>query len=1088
MKTNILSVAGFLMLLSLSGTAAAQSSVDPTTSAKEKTATHKTVEVVGSVVDAATGQKLAGVQIEAMGQPQYSAMTDSAGNFRLKIPAFCTSVYVHSPMYTALQVAVAGGSEVKIKMLSDKFAGMYDDKTNITASKTATVDDNTALSVEPLIENSLGADVRSTMRSGTPGDGASMFIRGLSSLNANAQPLIVIDGVPQDMQYMRGNLHTGEYNNMLLNVNTADIEHVTVLKNATALYGARGAAGVILIETKRGHSMATRIEANVSAGLTLVPTLPTMMNATQYRRYATEMLGSYPDYNPSKTKLHFLDNTSDSYYYPTYHNDTDWSKEVYRQAVTQNYGINVQGGDDVGMYNLSVGYTDAQSTARENGLSRLNVRFNSDLKILKTLTAQFDMDYVKVSRNVFDDGVPADFSNSTITSPTFLGLIKSPLLSPYDYDHSSNSFSSALAGADEMLSALSDNLSLANPTALLANGKGNNKNRLENTAFHARVMPELKLGDFTVSEMANYSLNRNSQRYYRPVGGVPTFYVDGLGEVQSMSASRFAKEQALISDTRLRWKHQFAAHALDIMAGFRYSSYKYDDNQPQGQYQSAGNDKTPNISTSMEFQEADGTDDSWKNMSWYAQANYNYANRYFVEAAASMETDSRFGKHMDGIGIGGVRWGLFPSIQAGWVVSNEHWFPRNIGFNYLKLNVGYDISGNSDIATDASKSYFAVMKYLHRSVPAMQLANIGNDDISYEKTQRVNVGLQGRMLDNRLTFDVDFYVNNTSDLLTMRAFDTPIAGITHYWSNGGELENKGVEFTLTGKPIVRRNLTLELGASVGHYANKVKSLPDASSLYVDGQASAQGTLSSIYGTDNVATIVGQPAGVFYGYKTLGVLKTDEEAKAAGNGGYLYQLSSTGAREDFTAGDMHFADLNGDGRIDESDKTVIGDPNPDLYGNISACLTAGRFTVDCIFNYVLGNDVFNYERSILEGGSNFYNQTTAMTNRWRYEGQQTDMPRIAYGDPMGNSRFSDRWIEDGSYLRMKTLRLTYTVPVRYSWLQGLKVWAQAENIFTLTKYTGSDPEFSVSNAALYQGIDAGNVALSRAFMLGLRINL
>jgi len=279
-----------------------------------------------------------------------------------------------------------------------------------------------------------------------------------------------------------------------------------------------------------------------------------------------------------------------------------------------------------------------------------------------------------------------------------------------------------------------------------------------------------------------------------------------------------------------------------------------------------------------------------------------------------------------------------------------------------------------------------------------------------------------------------------------------------------------------------------VGASMGHYVNEIKSLPNNDLLYVEGSKTAQGYTSSIYGTDNVATIIGQPAGVFYGYRTEGVFSTDAEAAAAGNGTYLYLIDETGAKQYFKAGDMHFSDLNGDGIISEADKTIIGNPNPDIYGNIFANVMWKNFTLSIGFNYSLGNDVFNYERSILEGGNNFYNQTIAMTNRWRFEGQVTDMPRIAYDDPMGNSRFSDRWIEDGSYLRLKTVRLNYKVPVNFSWLQGLSVWAEANNLFTLTHYLGSDPEFSASNAVLYQGIDPGNVAGSRTFTFGLKINL
>ena len=355
-------------------------------------------------------------------------------------------------------------------------------------------------------------------------------------------------------------------------------------------------------------------------------------------------------------------------------------------------------------------------------------------------------------------------------------------------------------------------------------------------------------------------------------------------------------------------------------------------------------------------------------------------------------------------------------------------------------------------------------------------------------TSKINVGFKTYLLNNRIGVDFDYFRNHTSNLLTLKSFENPIAGIKNYWSNGGSLDNTGLELTVTAKPVVGRTLCIEVGASMGHYKNEVTALPNNSLIYLDGTLTAQGFTSSVYGTDNVATIVGQPVGSFYGYRTKGVFATDAEAQQAGNGGYLYLVDETGAHQDFKAGDVWFDDINGDGEIGLADKTIIGNPNPDIYGNIFANVTWKNLTLYAGFNYSLGNDVYNYQRSIIEGGYNFYNQTTTMTNRWRSEGQQTSVPRASYGDPMGNSRFSDRWIEDGSYLRLKTLRLTYQVPVNLSWLPGLAVWAEGNNLFTLTHYLGCDPEFSVANAVLYQGIDAGNVALGRAFTLGMKINL
>ena len=1057
----------------------------------KKMPSYPMMEVKGVCIDAVTKAPLSGILVKTLNNANYTAMTEENGEFVIKVPTFATALYVHAPQYLSQQVAVgAEGQVLRIEMMPDKFQTMYTDGTNITAQATQKITNTTSQTIETDIEGLMGADVRAITRSGGPGYGAAMFIRGLNSLNANAQPLIVVDGIVQDMQQTRTALHYGDYNNLMLNINPEDIENVTIMKNATALYGAKGGNGVILIETKRGRSMATRIDANVGVGVTLKPRTPSMMDASQYRVYASEMLGTYPDiqnYTDPNTFKFLIDDPS-KFYYATYHNETDWKKEVYRTALTQNYNINVQGGDNIGMYNLSLGYTDGKSTAKENGFNRLNVRFNTDINIAKRLTTRFDMSYSKINRDVFDNGAPADFTQGVVSSPTFLALIKSPFLNPYTYNNVTRQLSSTLADADDYLTVLDGDLSLGNPTALLENGKAINKNRVELTHFNAVIAPRVDLGrNFFITETFSYTLDRISQRYYRPLGGMPTFLIEGLGRVQNKAMSMFSKETIISSDTRMEWKKQMAANFISVYAGLRFNSFSYDDNEPQGQYSSAGNDKTPNISKNMDFIEATGVNDQWRSLTWYANADYNYRNRYFAQVTLAMEGNSRFGKQASGVKIAGVKWGIFPSVQLGWVMSNESWFPKTNAWNYMQIRAGWDLSGNDDINNYAARTSFGISKYLYKSTAA-QLNNIGNEEITWEQTRKVNLGLKTYLFANRVGIDFNYFMNHTSNLLTLKHFDNPIAGINNYWSNGGSLDNRGFELTVTGKPLVAKNMTIELGASVGHYKNKVKSLPDNTTIYLDGAKTAQGYTSSLYGDNNIATIVGQPLGMFYGYRTKGVFATDADATAAGKNGYLYMVDNTGAHQEFKAGDVFFDDINGDGVISEADKTIIGNPNPDIYGNIFANVNLQNFNLYIGFNYSLGNDVFNYQRSVLEGGSNFYNQTTAMTNRWRTEQQQTSVPRISYGDPMGNSRFSDRWIEDGSYLRLKTVRLTYKVPVSLDWLQGLSVWAEGNNLFTLTKYLGNDPESSANNGVLYQGIDPGNIALGRAFTLGLKINL
>lgn len=1036
----------------------------------------------GVVVDQVSKKPLAGIQLKVLGYDRYSAMTGADGKFTIKVPEFATTLFVHSPSFMSQQVAINAKDtekDIQVLMMQEKFRPMYTEGTTYTAQAGFDAEAKD-VTIESDIENLLGADVRTVTRSAAPGIGATMFVRGLSSINANAQPLIVVDGVEQDMQQNRLSLHSGQINNILANIAPEDIASVKVLKNATALYGARGGNGVILITTKRGKSMATRIDANISAGVSLVPQLPTMMNASQYRNYATEILGTVPENINRDTPIsfRFLNDDPNNYYYHTYHNDTDWTDYVYDTAMTQNYNINVQGGDDIGMYNLSVGYVKAESTAKNNDFDRMNVRFNTDINILYNLTTKFDISISRTNSKVFDDGAMEDLSAGAITSPTFLSLIKAPIVSPYQYNAIVGGFTSLLCDYDDIYSQLGSGYGLANPVAILNNANGDNKNKAENTYFNVRVEPTWTINNsLSLTSMFSYTLDRNSQRYHRPFVGVPSFEISNLGTVTSMAASLFSKEINVVSDTHIDWKHQYGKHNLAAFGGFKYTYFSFDDNNLKTEYNSTTNDKNPSLSASSGYQHIKGNNDVWKNLQWYGNVDYNYMNRYFATVSLSAEANSRFGAKSGDLDLCGVAWALFPSVQLGWVMTNESWFPKNAGVNYLRVNAGYDMSGNDDISNYAARTSLSAVRFNYNAI-GLQLTNIGNDEIKWETNHKFNVGLQAYMLNNRLGVDFNYYVNKTKDLLTLQTFKNPIGGINNYWTNGGEIKNQGFELSVTAKPVVTRNWNVEVGASVGHYANKVTKLPDGDYT------------TSVYGDNNILTSVGNPVGLFYGYKTAGVFATDAEAKAAGKDGYLYMEDNAGIRNDFKAGDVHFIDQNNDGKISELDKVVIGDPNPDIYGNIFATINYKNLTLTMGWNYSLGNDVYNYQRSILNSGSTFYNQQVAEVAHWRYEGQQTDLPRLAYGDPMGNNRFSDRWIEDGSYLRLKTLNLSYKVPVpgSWTWLQGLTVWAQANNLLTFTKYLGSDPEFSIGNGVLYQGIDCGNIAQGRSFQCGVKINL
>lgn len=1030
------------------------------------------IVISGVVTDAASGMAVPGVRIEAYGNNRLTAMTNGKGEYTMQLPSYVSSVTMMGVGYQVQQVAIGRHHDkVDGRLYSTAFTDIYSRQTVATVSKSAVgFENNSEESIDPLISQRLGSDIRSVSRGGNEGVGNLMFIDGLNSLQSNAQPLVVIDGVITDMQYDGVMLHDGYYNNILSNFNVNDIEKVTVLKNGTAIYGAKGANGVVLIQTKRNKSMATKIDVTINGRYELTPRMPKMMDAEDYRLYATELLGNQ---TADVTGLRFVNTDPNYYYYNQYHNNTDWKKEVYRNSFSSNYGINVQGGDEVASYNLSVGYGMANSTLKNHDFSRFNMRLNTDINIFQGLDLRFDASYSDVNRNLRDDGIPEDVTESTITSPGFLGLIKSPFLSPYAYDIFGN-LSGYLSEADDYLNEVyGSDVSLANPNSILEYGEGKNRNTFGNRLITMSFTPKYQFNRHLVlTEHFNFTLLNTNENYYLPLSGVPAFKVKNMSNsyVNNLAESLAGRQNSIQSDTRLSWNNRYAAHSISVFGGVRFLTSNYKLNLQRGY--NTGNDKTPNMSTALQYKTTSGVDDKSRDITWYANADYNYAERYYFTAGLSAEASSRFGKAASGLKLFDTVWGLFPSVQGAWVLTNEKWFQGGNIVNYLKLHAGFDVTGNDDIDFTASRTYFVANNMLGGNIDGKSIGNIGNDKLKWESTTRFTAGLLGNFLNNRLSVGFNFYKSRTSDLLTFSRLAWT-GGIRQNWSNSGKLENTGFTANLSLRVLNLSDWKWELGAGAGHYSNKLTAL-------ADGVSAVENT---IYGA-TILSQIGQPVGMFYGYRTNGVFATQSDADAAA----LYIVGDNGERKAFRAGDMRFVDVDGNHEINKLDRQIIGNPNPDLYGNISSSLTWKHWNLSAMFTYSLGNDIFNYQRSILEGGSYYYNQTTAMNHRWSTEGQVTDMPRVEYLDPMGNSRFSDRWIEDGSYLRLKSLTLSYSLPLNLTYLKGLTVWGSAYNLFTLTHYLGTDPDNGASGSVLSQGIDRGLLGNSRSFSVGVKINL
>lgn len=1072
-----------LMAGTLGGYAQEEAATDTVTAARPASPIKKNVKtrpVSGRVFAVTSGTPLGGALVSVSGYDGYSALTEEDGTYKLDVPEYATALKITAPDYNTVRVGINQSGKLRdVTMYSSAMRSAYGADDNILNTVVADkFDYSPSLNITSEIGDQLGANVRTISRGGTPGIGNFMMMNGINSLHSNGQPLVVIDGVIVDQQYDRTMIHDGFYNDILTSFNVNEIKSVKVMANGTAIYGAKGANGVILIETKRNTSLATKIDATVSAGITLLPKSLPVMSGSQFKTYASDLLKTT---GTNLSEFQFLTSDPNNYYYNKYNNNTDWNDVIYREAFSQNYGISVQGGDEVASYFLALGYNGAQSVLEDNDVNRLNIRFNTDINMFKHLFIRFDASYSNVTRNLKDQGAPEGYNEGTVTSVNYLGLVKSPMLSPYAY---SNGKISDVAFdnndedyLDQALASIGNvNYRLANPASINEYGTAQNKNYFENSYLNIAITPRWQFNKhLSLSSLFSYTLTNTNDKYYVPINGVPDYYVSSIGlTVENEIRSLYSSQNSITSDTKIEWGNQYGAHSIDLLGGFRYMNDRYNVDTQLGY--NTGSDKTPFINDTQN-KVTTGSTNEWTSMSWYGQARYDYRKRYFVEGNLAIESSSRFGKEAkDGFKLAGVRWGVFPGIQAGWVLSNESWFDVP-GIDYAKFTMGYDVSGNDGIDFDATRTYFKSILFQNKA-NGLVLGNLGNTEVQWETTRRFSFGTELNFLKNRLNLKVNVFKSWTDNLLTYHELNF-ITGLENNWVNGGSLENKGYNITVNGHIIATRNWNWELGASVGHYKNKLTALPDGQD-YVE---------TEVYGA-TIRSQIGQPVNLFYGYKTEAtasgthVYATSEEAKADG----LYILGENGIDKTyFGAGDVKFAD-NGDKEINKADMQVIGDPNPDIYGNIFTSLSYKRIRLDVNFNYSLGNDAYNYLRSQLESGNRFMNQSVAMVNRWSYEGQVTDMPTVMWEDPMGNARFSDRWIEDASYLRLKSITLSYELPLNSTFIHGLTFWGQANNVFTVSKYLGADPDFSMSNSVLEQGIDRGLLANSRNFMLGIKINL
>ena len=1022
-------------------------------------------ELEGTVIDAASGRPLPAVQIKAMSS-SVSATTNADGKFTISLESKTDVLVVKAFDFNIVEVPVRGRTSITIKLNSDEFSPLFtsveDVKSTKSSSHTAAsishiteMGNETSQTFENQLQGMQGGALRSITRSGLTGIGNVMFLRGNNTLISEAQPLIVVDGIVWNRSDDVVSIHSGYKSNPLGDLAPSDIAKVTVIKDAVSIYGAKGANGVILIETKRGEDMATKIELNATMGLFQPASSLPMMDVDQFRIYTTDLIGGMTDelvnefFGESADRIDFLNDSKTKNTYNMYHNNTDWDKEVYRSGFYQKYNVSVNGGDDKALYHFSVGYTGTDEVVNEVGLQQLHTRFNSDINLFDFLDLAINIGFNNTNRDMVDDG-------DAFTSPSYQAMIKAPFLSPYEYSQLGD-LTSKVDDADVF--------GTSNPTALLRY----TINRSKHYRFNVGATPKFYINkNFTFTNHFDYNLMTDLESNYIPKIGVADRYIPGYGISENARKNQSIYNVGLFNDAVLSYANAFDKHRINALVGVRYIQNLLEVDYVEGH--NTGTDESVRLADELDFKQTSGVYDFRKSQSNYINVDYNYDYRYFLTLAASMDASSNFGTETDGgLSLLGRSWGIFPSLQAAWLASSETFMSNVDVVNNFKLRASVGLSGNDDINPYAWTAYFSSVRYMG-DANGLILGNYGNEKLQWETSLKTNIGLDANVFNNRIALSVDAYKNYISNLLHYENIPE-LMGVGTYQVNGGEMTNTGFDLSATAKVLNTSALKWEFGASIGHYTNEVTALPDGD------------IITDVYKA-KVLTTEGEAASVFYGYKTDGVFATAVEATEAG----LYMYDDNAERHEFAAGDMKFVDKNGDGEINETDMQIIGDPNPDFFGSFNTTFAYGDFSLNALFTFSYGNEAYNYLRYTLESGSSFNNQSEAMLSRWSYEGQITEIPKVTYLDPMGNARFSDRWIEDASFLKFKTLSLNYTLPISTMAFDKIEVWIAANNLFTWTNYLGRDPEFSINNKVMSQGIDMGLMPQTTSYFVGLKINL
>ena len=1019
----------------------------------------KGVPLTGVIKDAATDKPIVGASVSVEGFS--AAITDENGKFTVNVPNYQSSVLVTSEGFQTRYIALNGRTNIDMKLNDESMVSFSETltmpfgkklKSDITAAASQ-YNVNAAWAQPYEISDALlqgrVAGLNAIRRSGAPGAGANLTLRGYNSLFGTNKPLVVVDDMLFDANDYGESIIANNYTNPLALIDAKDIDNITIIKDASSMYGTKGANGAIIITTARAKKQATAIDFAVYSGFNFAPKNLPVMDAAGYRIYLSEMLQSKGLSATQIAALPYMNDDKKNPNYARYHYNTDWQKQVLDNSTNQNYFLKVTGGDNIATYGLSVGVVKNQGIIKETDISRYNTRFNAEFNFTKKLTGLANLSFSYNEQNLKDQGI------SPNTAPLYLALTKAPFLPVQEVND---------AGLESPNLADTDTLGMSNPTALIKNMQAINKYYRFFGSFTFKYDVSKYL---SASAMIGVTYDKVRESSFIPRKGVANDTLDNA-IADSRLATQVKRLFTFYADGRLSYNRTFSSvNTLSANVGYRYQ--RNDSEQDYALGFNSATDQLVSVQNGLNaLRQIGGDGGEWGWTNTYVNLDYGYRNKLYLSLNASVDGSSRFGvMAANGLKLGDRKYAVSPSIGAAWLVSSEK-FMANSGIGLFKLRATYSITGNDDIG-----NYSARQTYRSQNLLGMQglvRNNIANPALQWETNTKLNGGLDLSFFNERLMITMDAYKNKTTNMLVYETLPST-TGFNTILTNGGSMETRGIELTVNTRIINQKNFKWDFGFNVSKYKNKILAVPN-------------GSFTTNFAGATILTANGNAANLFYGYTTNGVFATTAAATAAG----LQIRNADGSLTPFKAGDIQFSDLNGDKVIDNRDKSIIGNPNADWVGGITNKFVYKNFTLDALFTFSQGNDAFNYIRYKLEAVSTTENQLVSVNNRWRTEGQVTNMPKATFGDPMGNSRFSDRWIEDASYFRLRTLSLNYNIPVKPKFFTAINVYVAANNLFTLTKYKGFDPEFSARPSVFAQGIDTGLDPIFQSATLGVRLGL